>query len=141
MLEGHSLWVTTVVFSPDSQLVVSGSWDKTVRLWNRETKHELTISLSTAPQYLDFNLDVALLFIDSDSFNIDSGEPVAIRAAPKSRHGSKSTIFARGEWVLKSSRRVLWLPPVHRPQTQASHGSTIVFGFSDGRVSFLSWIN
>ncbi len=31
---GHEYWVTSVAFSPDSQMIVSGSTDNTVRLWN-----------------------------------------------------------------------------------------------------------
>jgi WD40 repeat protein len=36
-LKGHSDLVRTVVFSPDSKLLASGSYDRTIRLWDVKT--------------------------------------------------------------------------------------------------------
>ena len=37
LFTGHSSSVTSVCFSPDGTRIVSGSWDKTVRIWNAVT--------------------------------------------------------------------------------------------------------
>ena len=34
---GHSDWVSSVAFSPDGTKVVSGSEDRTVKIWNVES--------------------------------------------------------------------------------------------------------
>lgn len=36
-LEGHSRFVSCVVFSPDGQTLFSGSWDRTIKVWEFAT--------------------------------------------------------------------------------------------------------
>ncbi|MEM5838706.1 hypothetical protein AAHH59_10320, partial [Pediococcus acidilactici] len=40
-LTGHSGWVLSVTFSPDGQILASGSHDKSIKLWQLETEEAL----------------------------------------------------------------------------------------------------
>jgi WD40 repeat protein len=40
-LKAHSGWVTSIAFSPDSQRLVSGSWDRTIKFWDVSTGTQL----------------------------------------------------------------------------------------------------
>ena len=65
-LTGHTAPVKAIAFSPDGQLVASGSGDKTIRLWNKETgQSELTLVGHTA--------DITSLDFSSDSRYLISG--------------------------------------------------------------------
>jgi WD40 repeat protein len=39
-LNGHTGWVWSVAFSPDSKTLASGSWDETIKLWEVATGKE-----------------------------------------------------------------------------------------------------
>ena len=42
-LRGHTRSVNYVSFSPDGKTLASGSWDKTIKLWNLDTFTEIKI--------------------------------------------------------------------------------------------------
>jgi WD40 repeat protein len=45
-LTGHTDAVDSVAFSPDGKTLASGSWDKSVRLWDVATRHQIGFPLS-----------------------------------------------------------------------------------------------
>ena len=42
-LRGHSSWVRSVAYSPDGKHIVSGSWDRTVKIWDSTTGKEVIV--------------------------------------------------------------------------------------------------
>lgn len=62
-LEGHTDEVSSVAFSPDGAKLASGSWDRSVRMWDLATMRELAVlrGHSMAVTHVAFSPDGAML--------------------------------------------------------------------------------
>ena len=48
-LQGHSHWVASLALSQDAKMLISGSWDETIRCWDIPTGQSLQTLRSLLP--------------------------------------------------------------------------------------------
>ncbi|MGG6265246.1 NB-ARC domain-containing protein [Leptolyngbya sp. AN03gr2] len=84
-IEGHTDWVSTISFSPDQQMLASGSFDQTIKLWNLTTGELIkTLQGHTSPVLVaSFHPDQPILVSGSDDatlrlWNVETGESYKI---------------------------------------------------------------
>jgi roadblock/LC7 domain-containing protein len=138
VLEGHSDWVSAVVFSPDGQLVASASNDRTVRVWETAMGCCHTV-LEDQPAFIShiaFSLDGQTLHTDRGDIPLPLDlivvvSPLLAQELPYA--------VVDGDWVLRQTRRFLWLPPQYRNCATAVYRHIVCLGCYSGRVAFLSF--
>ena len=129
-LKGHSDYVVSVAFSSDGRHIVSGSWDKTVRVWDAQRGQKIlhSSSVSCLSNSSISNTYVVLPVLDGNNIDVcDSDKTIPC-------HSSNASLLnfchLVGNWIMLSNNTYLiWLPNHNRsgllwPRTTTVIGCT-----------------
>jgi WD40 repeat protein len=150
-----------VAFSHDSQMVASGSEDKTIKLWDAKTGSELQTlkGYSELVLLVAFSHDSQMLASGSYDNTIKlwdvktgselqtlKGHSKSVWSVASTPHAEKHhdnynfQVSISDNWVMVAGENILWLPPEHRQFTaSAVTEATLALGYSDGRVSIIGF--
>ena len=114
IFEGHTDFVWLVAFSPDGQTLASGSWDRTIRLWNPQTLRQETTLIG----HTDYVLSVA--FSPDGQTLASAGGDTTIRLWDPRTGELKTMPTEHRDWITS----VAFSPD----------GKTLATGGADGRI-------
>jgi WD40 repeat protein len=122
-LEGHFGWVQAVAFSPDGKLVVSGSWDDIIKLWDPAT--------GTLQQTLEGHSGwVEAVVFSSDGKSLGAGQRRLNidHSLSETASGPYKNILVKNEWLTRNDSNAIWLPVEYRATSSAVYGSILIMG-------------
>ncbi|KAH8690887.1 putative G-protein beta WD-40 repeat-containing protein [Talaromyces proteolyticus] len=147
ILEDHSGDVSSVTFSPDGQMLVSGSNDKTIKFWNPITG-ELQRTLeghSNRIRAVKFLPDGHMLASRCVDDIIKLWDPTTGELRQTLEGHSRwmwsepndEVSIQDKQWVCFRGEKKLWLPLEYRPTSYTIKDGFLAIGHDSGRVSFL----
>ena len=136
MLEGHSGLVSSTKFSLDGQIMASGPYDKTVRVWDTKTgATQQTLIAKGAVNELHFSQDASYVTTNLRALSIPSTCGSHASNSPKTKL-DRSILERR--WVIFNGNKALWLPPEFRPICSAVKDSACYWTYI-GKFSFIEF--
>ncbi|EGD81111.1 WD-40 repeat protein [Salpingoeca rosetta] len=105
-LKGHTGYVTSVSFSADGKRLVSGSWDKTVRVWDASTGQELARCIGhtdwvTSVVFTPDNKHIMSVSDDKTvrTWDSDTTDELILRRMQTEELGQRAAVSANGKYV------------------------------------------
>ncbi|PGH11683.1 hypothetical protein AJ79_04706 [Helicocarpus griseus UAMH5409] len=128
--------INALAFSSDGETLAAGFCDRTVRIWNLQTKDCIKCVVTPdKTNWLSFSGDGLSLETDQGIIELAFFGTSEIQYGPL----RLPALSICGDWVVWQGEYKLWLPSDYRPVRWVVRNNTLALGLGSGRVVFLGF--